>query len=217
MLSIDLSSIVRILFIVIVLCIDSFVISIAYGSNNIKIPFTKSIIISFIGSCFLGISLYMGNFISSVISVNTASKITFIILFGMGFIKLIESIFKYLINQIDKSNKKIDFKISNINFSLDINLQEQDQELRTNYILKSKEAILLGIALSIDSLALGLGISLIEINYFQIIITLFLISILLINLGCYIGRRISRNKEYEIGWLNGLVLMGMAVSKILKF
>lgn len=215
MLAINLSSIVQMLIVVLVLCIDSFVISIAYGSNNIKIPIAKSFIISTIGSSFLAISLCIGNFASELIPMNLASKITFFILFTMGFVKLLQSLFKYLVNRIDKSNKTIDFTISNISFSLNINLQEEKK--RTNYTLRTREAMALGVALSMDSLALGFGIALIKVNYIQLVILLFFTSFILINLGCFIGRKIAKSTDSEIGWLNGLVLMGMAVSKILKF
>ena len=44
-------------------CIDAFIASMAYGTSKIKIPFTSSLLISFIGSFMLGISLFFGSFL----------------------------------------------------------------------------------------------------------------------------------------------------------
>ena len=43
------------------LCLDTFVASIAYGTDKIKIPFYSSIIINLICSLFLGISIFLGD------------------------------------------------------------------------------------------------------------------------------------------------------------
>lgn len=200
--------------IVLVLCIDSFIISIAYGSGGVEIPFFTTVLIALIGSSFLFIATSTGSYIKDLISVELLSKLTFIILFSMGLFKLVESLFKSFVARLDKNGKKLDFKISNVKFSLDVVCDKEI--LKRGTTLTFKEAVALGVALSIDSLIVGLGIGMIEINYYFLTIFSLFVSILFMNLGFAIGKKLSIKSDYEVGWLNGIMLMTMAISKIIK-
>ncbi len=68
------------------------------------------------------------------------------------------------------SNKKLKIKFSDLSFIIDICIDETKADMDHSKILSPKEALYLSTALSLDSLAIGLGSSLGNVNYMQIVI-----------------------------------------------
>ena len=84
--------------------IDAFVASFAYGSNKVKIPMLSIQIINLICSGILGLSFVIGGIIMDYLPQWLITAACFSILFIMGFVKLLSSIFQYIINK--KANCK---------------------------------------------------------------------------------------------------------------
>lgn len=76
------------------LCIDTFVTSIAYGTNKIKIPFSSAIIINGTCSLFLAISLFIGSILKDFLNPSISTSISFCLLFLLGVYRLFESFLK---------------------------------------------------------------------------------------------------------------------------
>ncbi|MGL4797227.1 MAG: hypothetical protein ACRC1Y_04290, partial [Paraclostridium sp.] len=56
------------LILVLSLCIDTFVASIAYGTDRIKIPISSAIIINGVCTSFLALSLFLGSIFKDILS-----------------------------------------------------------------------------------------------------------------------------------------------------
>ena len=138
-------------------CIDAFVASIAYGTNKIKIPFYSSVVISIIGSIFLGISLFLGNFIKDFLPGNLPILLSFCILMIIGIYRLFEGLFKNYITKKNKLNKPLTFKIFDLNFVLQVYADETKADFDNSKVLTIKESLYLASALSFDSNAVGFG------------------------------------------------------------
>lgn len=89
------------LFLVFTISIDTFFCSLVYGTNNIKISISKTMIISFVSTLFLILAIKGGRFLASFVDIKYLTLISFLILFLLGLYKLIEGLKK-----ID--NKKYD-------------------------------------------------------------------------------------------------------------
>jgi manganese efflux pump family protein len=76
--------------------------------------------------------------------------------------------------------------------------------------------ILLSIATSIDALAMGVTFSIVDgsIIFKSIIIGFF--SILLSAIGLIIGNRIKKHKFHYLGWIGGLVLIGLGIKVLIE-
>ncbi|MGL6173899.1 MAG: manganese efflux pump, partial [Cellulosilyticaceae bacterium] len=72
----------------------------------------------------------------------------------------------------------------------------------------------LGAALSLDSIAVGIGIGLLNINYLQVLILSLLINLIMLSLGNLVGYKLSQKWGVDLGWLSGLILILLAMSKI---
>ncbi len=179
-------SMIEILLLVIAISADSFAVSLSYGINRIKIPTSSLLVFSLISSGTLALSLWLGNLFFGILPPVYAQIIGFSILFILGVIKLLESSSKH---QADKADRDC------------------------NKILSPKESALLGLALSLDSMAAGLGIGLSSIYTLAAIACSFPVSILSILTGKSVGMRISNHTTADAEKIGGLLLVILAFFK----
>lgn len=206
---------VQSLILVLSLCIDTFVTSIVYSSNKIKIPVVSGLIIDTICSLFLAISLFFGYLIKDFIPINIASTISFLLLLILGVYRLFEAFFKNLIKKYYDKGSPLTFKIFEFKFILQIYADEIKADLDESKILSPKEAFFLAVALSLDSLTVGFGCSLGTVNYLATVLLSFLVGALLLVLGGYVGRKISKNSNLNLSWLSGVLLIILAFIRII--
>lgn len=205
---------IEILLLVSSVCLDAFVASIAYGTNNIKIPLPCSILISFIGSLMLGISFIIGGTLKDYLPADISIFVGFSILMILGIYRLFEGLFKAFIRNGYKNDKPLTFKLFDINFVLKVYADETMADFDKSKVLSLKESLYLAIALSFDSLAVGLGGSLLTGNYINTVIVCFVIGIIAIICGVYLGKKLVTKTNLDLSWLSGLTLMLLAFKKL---
>ena len=183
---------------VLTLSLDAFVASLAYGSRKIKIPFVSIIIINIVCTFLLTISLFGGSVIKKILPGNVAIMISFTILMLLGIYYLFEGITKaYLEKKLDKT-RKIKLKIFDIWFIVDIYVDETKADYNHSNDLDYKEAVYLAVALSLDSLAVGFGSALGNINYVNVVILSLVVGILSIRTGLLIGEKIAKKSKVNL-------------------
>lgn len=205
----------EVLLLVSALSLDAFVASIAYGTNKIIIPFSSLFVINSVCSTFLAISLLLGSILKKFIPDRATLIISFVILFLLGIYYLFESLIKTYLRKHTNSNKKVTVKLSDIQFVLDIYLDETKADINKSKILSYKEAFYLAVALSLDSLAVGFAGSLADINYLLVILCSFICGILAILLGTFIGRKLVEKININLSWLSGILLIALAFKRLL--
>lgn len=169
------------------LSIDTFAASFAYGMSRIKIPAASVLILASISSLTLAVSLSAGNLLSHFLPETLTGSISFLILFFLGIIKLFDSSFK---EQAEQANKNHDDRLS------------------------ASEAIPLGAALSIDSIAAGIGAGFFPSHLAGTILASFFMGISAILLGSFLGRKISRYTDTNLCWICGVLLIILAFMKL---
>ena len=125
-----ISSLFEIFVLVTALSVDAFAAGFAYGVSRIKVPFVSVLIVTGVSSLTLIFSLLVGSVVSSLIPERLTQQFSFLLLFVLGLVKLFD---RSKHNEAEEANKNKDDLVSPM------------------------EALTLGIALSIDSLAVGIG------------------------------------------------------------
>lgn len=201
------------LLLVFTLSLDAFVASIAYGTSKIKIPFVSIVVINITCSFLFAISLFLGSLVKKLVPGSITSVISFLILMLLGIFYLFQSLIKNYITKISSSSKEVSLKVSNLIISIYVDETTADFDNSKN--LNPVEAIYLAIALSLDSLAVGFGSSLGNINYFQVVLLSFIYGIVAVYIGLFIGRKLVERSNIDISWLSGIILMVLAVMKVI--
>lgn len=200
--------------VVFALSLDAFVASIAYGTNKIKMPFKSMVVIDVICTSFLALSILLGTLVKNVLPLNTTIIISFVILLLLGIFYLLEGIIKAYIKKKMILDKKMEFKLFDIWFMIDLYIDGTKADLDNSKSLSSKEALYLAIALSLDSLAIGFGSSLGDINCSQIILLSLIFNMIAIWGGLAVGKRLVEKTTIELSWLAGIMLIILAFLKL---
>ena len=198
------------LLLVISLCLDTFVASIAYGTDKIKIPFYSSIIINLVCSLFLGIALFLGDILNNFLPVNVATYLSFFLLLSLGVYRVFEVFCKNYIRKFSNKDKSLTFKFFDFKFVLQIYADEIKADYDHSKLLSAKEALYLSIALSLDSLAVGFGSGLGSVNYVQVITLCFLIGMVSLILGSQLGGHFAKIINVNLSWISGVLLIVLA-------
>ncbi len=196
------------------LCIDACIASFAYGTNKIKIPVLSGLILTGISTLFLIISISLGSIIKGFIPANLTSFICFGILFILGFMRLFEGLLKQYLNKKAISPGNIELTLLNFKLVLNVYADSTLADIDHSQTLNAKEALYLGIALSLDSLVVGFGAALASINLLQIIVLSVLFNSAAIILGGVLGRKCAEKLSIDLSWLGGATLILLALLKI---
>ncbi|WP_195970753.1 sporulation membrane protein YtaF [Clostridium thermobutyricum] len=199
---------------VISLILDSFVTSIAYGSDNIKIPNSSIILINFISALMLTLAILFGMSLMNFIPTGLPNKISFIIFFSLGLYKLFEVLIKKYFKKFSLHKKPLTFKAFDMKFALNVYIDEKSADFDKSKAISLKESVYLSLALSLDSLAVGIGISFMQINYVLLIVLCFILGVLSFKFGILLGKKLVSKREINLSWLSGLILLLISFTKL---
>ncbi|MBR1802545.1 MAG: manganese efflux pump [Clostridia bacterium] len=169
--------------------IDSIGIGIAYGLRNIKISRRATVILFAIALIVSTLAIAIGNIIHQILPGNITSWLGGGFLVLMGIILLLQSMKEPNSYDVDNS-KQID----------------------------SKEAISLGIALSLDSFSIGIGTGVVGENIiwiFPILVAIF--QIVFLKLGGLIGNKLTKISHLPSSIWNILAAILLIIIGIVSF
>lgn len=195
-------TVVRALCFVGALSLDTLAASFSYGVRGIRIPPLSAAVMRLIGFLMLAASLGVSDFLREKIPAGWAKGIGFVLLFGMGAWKLWE----YVQGKLQKRTDEHRF----LSVIQDCTKADADE----SKTLSVKEAVLLTTALSLDTLAAGVGAGLCEGEPLLILVFSFFAEAAALHLGCFLGCRLSEKKTADFSWLSGAVLMLLALARL---
>lgn len=198
---------------VISLSTDAFAAGLAYGASKIKIPNLSSAIISLICSGMLLVSMFAGGIINQFIPPEITHSICFFILFAMGLTKLFDNCIKSYIRKHNSIN--INFATSDLKFVLTVYADVEYADSDNSKILSVKEAAALAAALSLDSLAVGIGAAISGINYILPAIISLILTFIAVKLGCGLGKRLPKLFPFDMSNVSAILLIILAITRLL--
>lgn len=201
------------LILVIALSIDSFLAALAYGTKRIRIPITSAVLVSVIGTVFLGLSLFAATLLQQFIPQQFCLIVSFIMFLLMGLSCIFQGIIKKILKEHD--NKQVKLHYSGISFVLNIYLDETCADSDQNYHLSLREAFYLAIALSIDSLVSGFAFGISIVNPLPVLLCNLCIGIFVILFGAWMGKKIAYRQKRDLSWISGILFLMLAFSRIM--
>ncbi len=178
----------EILLLVTALSVDAFAAGFVYGVSKIKVPLASIIVVTGISSLILVCSLITGNLISRLIPGNLTQYFSFLLLFVLGLTKL-----------FDRSRHD----------------EAETADKNKDAFVSPTEAFTLGVALSIDSLAAGIGAGIGSAYIPVAFLASFLIGALALIAGSWLGGLISSRCRLNLCWISGVLLILLAFMKLL--
>lgn len=202
--------------------IDSLGIGITYGFRNTKISKTANIMLFIISIMITSLAIFVGNTITHIFPeyITTIIGALFLICMGLWII------YQALKNKENINNPKIlenepkiyKIFIEFLGITIQIIRNPISSDLDNSKRIDWKEALYLGIALSIDSLCIGICSSV--IGYTSILFPLFVASfqLLFLSIGRFLGKKIASSSNIpENIWsvLSGVLLICIGISRFI--
>lgn len=205
----------HILILVSALCIDTFVASAAYGTNQIYLSPKQIAAINGICSLCLGVSLLFGTLIDSWIPEAFTKEICFFSLLLLGFMKLSDSAIRQYLKHHKNMHKDIQLHFSQLQFIIKIYGNPVTADADQNHSLSWRELIFFSIALSIDSLVSGTMAAFLKIPILLTVLAAFLMGEFFTYLGLFLGQKISSHCPKDLSWVSGLLFIILAIIRVL--
>lgn len=203
---------------------DSFAIGTTYGLARIRIPFFARILVSLISATMLLLAMVVGQVLSQWFSTEAAD------LLGAGILILLGLYTFWRGYQSQDTPEEVGLSTSepptqpylvfNIRIPvMGLMIQVIKQPLAADYdkskIISFQEAILLGIALALDSLAAGIGAAVLGLSPGYTGGAVVLANLLFLSLGLQGGRVLKEKmKRIPLQWLPGSLIILLGILRI---
>ncbi|ABR50395.1 Sporulation protein YtaF [Alkaliphilus metalliredigens QYMF] len=201
--------------IAIAVSIDSLSVGVAYGIKKIKVPLHSLIVLDIISILLLSIGFFLGNMMIRVIPPYMTELIGASMLICLGIWLLLQGWLEYKFPRQDIKNpiSIAIISIQSLGIAINIFRDPSQADLDTSGIIDTREAVLLGLALAIDSLAIGVAVSLnsISIILFTVVLVGILNLVFLLS-GIYLGNKYLSNRfRQKTAFVPGciLILLGL--------
>ncbi len=182
-----MSNFSSLLFLSIALCADAFTAGFVYGAGNVKIPLSSAFIMTVLSSGILSVSLVFGSLLKPFLPMEIPSFLSACLLILLGLSKLAARPTKDTARHANQKEPEV---------------------------LSCSESFFLGIALSLDNAAAGLGAGL-SGSSFPILITLSLVLGLLSVLGgCFLGKKAGSWSNVDFSKYSGIILIILGLMKL---
>lgn len=195
------------------LSIDAFTAGFAYGSKKIRIPASSVQIINLICCVTIGLAMFLGHWLKPILPEGLAAGIAFVVLFAIGLVKLLDGIVKSLIRK-HTLNKAFGFSVFSIRFILQMYADPEIADADVSSHLSPTEAAVLAVSLSLDGMAVGFAAALAGVNPWALMAWSLVTNFVALVLGRRLGHKLADKLPFNISWVAGIVLMGLAISRL---
>ncbi|QGU00179.1 hypothetical protein SYNTR_1585 [Candidatus Syntrophocurvum alkaliphilum] len=192
---------------------DGFVVGLAYGVRNIKIPFASLIVIAMASALAVTISMLFGMGIASLLSPQVAASVGAVILIIMGIYFLFQGV-KDRINSLDEDEQKLllEFNIKPLGIIVHILKEPSTADFDDSGVISAKEAFFLGVALALDAFGAGIGAAMTGFNVILTATCVGILKFLLVNGGLFLGKLMINEKiKIVSSILPGLILIILGI------
>lgn len=199
--------------------IDSLGIGITYGIKNTKITIFSKFILFMISLFISYFAIIIGKFINKFFSAQICNLISFLSLLLMGFWIILQSFNTSKQNTNTNTKVKIyKFFIKSLGITIEIIKNPISSDLDNSKKIEAEESLYLGFALSLDSLCIGIGNSIVGATslIFPIFVATF--QFIFLSIGLILGKTINNVSNIPDNiWsiISGLLLIIIAISKLI--
>ena len=139
--------------------------------------------------------------------------------FSKGFISQVENFritpsLKALIRRHRELHRQWQFSAFHFRVILNIYANPEQADQDRSGVLSVGEATALAVALSLDSLTVGVGAGLDQTPVFAAVLISFVLGLAAILLGRWLGDKLMRGLQIEVSWISGLMLLVLAGLKL---
>ncbi len=189
--------------------LDSLTAGFTYGTKKVHIPLCSLFLLACVPSVFITAAGSIGSLIGSLFPAGVLPFISFSILSAIGCARLSESLIRHLAKKRPGLIGNRGCKIKQLHIIFTVYLSPEEANRTDLQVLSAKEALLLSLALSLDSVLAGMVFTA-AIPRLTLLFSALLFHLLLFLAGYTLGRLLCRVLRVDLSWLSGLCLLLLA-------
>lgn len=199
--------------------LDNLNVGLTYGLRKVEIPVKSILVIALCSGMALLVAMVFGEVIESILPEKVASEIGGFILIVLGA-WILYQFFKQQasdLSSVEQTQKPIVFRfeIRSIGLVISIMKKPLNADIDQSGTISGIEAVLLGVALSLDAFGAGLGAAMLDYPPIALAVITFCMSFLFVVIGMKIGHHFANSKWLErISFLPGFVLILLGIWRI---
>jgi putative sporulation protein YtaF len=197
--------------------LDSFGVGLTYGMRNIRIPIRSIAVITLCSAATIILSMQLGLGIMSFLPPYVAKMLGPIILILVGCWTLWQMLTKQDKEEPTSDQEKTVLKLEIRSLGLVIHILKKPTaaDIDGSGVISEAEAALLGLALSLDAFAAGIGAAMVGFSPWTTAVLIAFMSGLFLAIGLKFGRLASHLKWIKnIAYLPGCLLILIGVLKL---
>jgi putative sporulation protein YtaF len=196
--------------------LDSFGAGLTYGMKSIKIPFRSILIIAICSAVTFLFSMFLGFTLEQFITQKTGEVLGGLILLGIGIYSLWQVFLPEKENIDTEPKNLVLFEIKSLGIVIHILKKPVMADIDKSGSITGWEAVLLGIALSLDAFGAGIGAALIDLSPLLTTVSIVVMSALFLwggmALGLYFFNKTNWMKRLSV--LPGILLIVMGLLRM---
>lgn len=197
------------------LSLDSCSVGFTYGMRSMRIPLKSILIIGMCSAVVMIVSMGFGHMIAQVFSPGIATRIGGVILVFIGVWVLYQFFRSEKKEEIQPEEKVWKLEISSLGLVIQILRKPTVADFDQSGTISGGEALLLGIALSVDSFGAGIGASLLGYAPAMMAVLVAIMSSLFLFLGMRLGTVLSNMQWLQkFTFLPGVLLIIIGLWKM---
>lgn len=194
--------------------LDSLTAGFSYGTDEVHIKLPALLPLALVPALFITAAQGLGAFVGSFLPGGILPCLSFLLLFLIGTAKLLESLIRLLAKKRPSLMGNWGCKIKQLNIIFTVYLSPEDANQDDLQVLSPKEALLLSLALSLDSVLAGMAFTTGSFPLAALFLLAALFNLLLFAAGYGIGLLASKVFRIDLSWLSGLFLLLLAALSI---
>ena len=202
------------LFFLLAVTLDSLTAGLTYGTRKVRIQPLSYLILICIPALFITAANQLGTLLACLLPPQVLPWISFLLLFLLGISKIMESLIRRLAVKHPSLTRNWGCKIKQINIIFTIYLSPEDANIEDLQILSAKEALLLSLALSLDSILVGMAFTTEEVSWILLFLLAILFNLLFFLVGYLVGHVLCHLFHVDLSWLSGLLLLLLALQAL---
>lgn len=202
------------LFFLLAVTLDSLTAGLTYGTRKVRILPLSYLILICIPALFITAANQLGTLLACLLPPQVLPWISFLLLFLLGISKIIESLIRRLAAKHPSLTRNWGCKIKQINIIFTIYLSPEYANVKDLQILSAKEALLLSLALSLDSILVGMAFTTDAVSWVFLFLLAVLFNLLFFLIGYLAGHVLCHLFHVDLSWLSGLLLLLLALQAL---
>lgn len=191
--------------------LDSMTAGFSYGTQKVHIRASAFFLLVCIPAVFITAASQLSHLLFFFLPEEALPFLSFFLLFLIGCSKLTESLIRYLAKKHPSLARNWGCRIKQLNIIFTIYLSPEDANKEDLQILSAKEALLLSLALSLDSILVGMAFTTESISWLSFLLLAMFFNLLLFSAGYCLGRLLCKVLHMDLSWLSGLFLLLLAL------